>query len=64
METQDSLIRGRRGSSVRLGNWKLIHNFENNDPELFNLKDDIGEMKNRSKSDPEKTKESLGLLVN
>ncbi len=33
-------------SAIRMGDWKLIENFETNDLELYNLKDDIGEVKN------------------
>jgi len=33
-------------SSVRMGDWKLIENFETNTFELYNLKDDISESKN------------------
>lgn len=62
-ETQDTIFRTRPGSSVRLGDWKLIQYFENNDLELYNLKDDIGEKINRATSDPQKIKELLGLLV-
>lgn len=60
--TQDPLFRTRPGSSVRLGDWKLIQYFENNDLELYNLKEDIGEKSNLAQSNPEKTKEMLGLL--
>ena len=28
---------------MRLGDWKLIEYFENNDIELYNLKEDLGE---------------------
>lgn len=62
LECQDALFRTRPGSTVRLGNWKLIQYFENNDLELYNLKEDIGEKNNLAKSNPEKTKELLGLL--
>jgi len=61
-ECQDTIFRTRPGSTIRLGDWKLIQYFENNDLELYNLKDDIGEKINRSKTDPEKTKELLSLL--
>jgi len=61
-ETQDPLFRTRPGSAVRLGEWKLIQYFENNDIELYNLKDDIGEKNNHAESNPEKVKELLGIL--
>lgn len=62
--TQDPLFRTRPGSAIRLGDWKLIQYFENNDIELYNLKDDIAEKNNLAKSNPEKKQELLGLLEN
>ena len=50
------------GSAIRLGEWKLIQYFENNDIELYNLKDDIGEKNNLAGSNPEKVKELLDRL--
>ncbi len=61
-ETQDTVFRTRPGSAIRLGYWKLIQYFENNDIELYNLNDDIGEKTNLAKSNPSKVKELLGLL--
>ncbi|MBT6766836.1 MAG: sulfatase, partial [Prolixibacteraceae bacterium] len=61
-ETQDQIFRTRPGSALRLGDWKLIQYFENNDIELYNLKDDIGENNNLAQSNPEKVKELLGIL--
>jgi arylsulfatase A-like enzyme len=61
-ETQDVLFRTRPGSAIRLGDWKLIQYFENNDIELYNLTDDIGEKNNLAESNPEKVSELLGLL--
>lgn len=61
-ETQDSIFRTRPGSAVRFGDWKLIQYFENNDLELYNLKEDIGEKINMEKSNPLKLNELLGLL--
>ncbi len=60
--TQDSLFRTRPGSAIRLGDWKLIQYFENNDLELYNLKDDIAEKTNLAGSNPEKVKELLNVL--
>jgi arylsulfatase A-like enzyme len=62
IESQDTIFRSRPGSSVRKGDWKLIQYFENNDLELYNLKEDIGEKNNRAKSDQEKTRELLEIL--
>ena len=61
-ECQDTLFRTRPGSSVRFGNWKLIQYFENNDLELYNLQEDIGEKCNLAGINSQKTKELLGLL--
>lgn len=63
-ETQDSIFRTRPGSSIRLGDWKLIQYFENNDLELYNLNEDIGEKNNLSRVRPEKTMELLNILEN
>ena len=60
--TQDPLFRTRPGSAVRLGEWKLIQYFENNDIELYNLKEDIGEVNNLAESNPEKVRELVGIL--
>jgi arylsulfatase A-like enzyme len=61
-ETQDLKFRTRPGSVIRLKEWKLIHYFENNDLELYNLKEDIGEKNNLTKLNPDKTKELLKML--
>jgi len=61
-ETQDPVFRTRPGSAIRLGDWKLIQYFENNDIELYNLKDDIGEKNNLVDLNPEKKQELLAML--
>ncbi len=61
-QTQDPLFRTRPGSAIRKGDWKLIQYFENNDIELYNLKDDVSEKNNLAATHPEKTKEMLELL--
>jgi arylsulfatase A-like enzyme len=38
---------GRPGAAIRNGDWKLLEFYENGRRELFNLKDDIGETRNR-----------------
>ncbi|PWJ54263.1 arylsulfatase A-like enzyme [Dyadobacter jejuensis] len=51
------------GSSVRLGDWKLIQWFEKGrEMELYNLKNDLGENNNLAASNPEKVQELLKLL--
>ena len=52
------------GSAIRYGNWKLIEHFENNKLELFNLKNDEGEMTDLSLNYPEKTQDLLNRLNN
>lgn len=62
LETRDPKFRTRPGSAVRLGDWKLIHYFEDNALELFNLADDIGEQQEISQENPEKTLKLFDLL--
>lgn len=61
-ENRDSLFRTRPGSVVRYKNWKLHYYFENDEVELYNLSDDIGERNNLAKKEPKKTKELLNYL--
>lgn len=42
------------GSAIRMGDWKLIHFYENDNYELYNLKDDISEKNDLSVMYPEK----------
>jgi arylsulfatase A-like enzyme len=50
------------GSAVRLGNFKLIDNFESGKQELYDLGKDLSEINDISASNPEKTKELFDLL--
>jgi len=61
-QTQDRLFRTRPGSVIRYGDWKLIQYFENNDLELYNLQEDIGEVKNLAKIRPDMRDQLLGKL--
>lgn len=61
-ETRDSLFRTRPGSAIRKGDWKLHHYFEDNGLELYNLKDDIGELNNLVDTYTEKRTELLDEL--
>jgi arylsulfatase A-like enzyme len=63
-EDRDSLFRTRPGSVVRYGPWKLHYYFEDNEVELYNLDDDIGERSNLSQSNPQKVEELTGYLSN
>lgn len=48
----DNPAKGPR-SAMRRGDWKIHHLYDENSYELYNLKDDIGESKDLSKSHPE-----------
>lgn len=52
------------GSAIRHGDWKLVQHFESNTVELYNLKNDIGEMDDLSSKFPEKTQDLLNRLNN
>ncbi len=45
------------GCSIRDGDWKLIHFFEDDHLELYNLANDLSETTNLAKTEPEKTRE-------
>jgi len=57
-------LRMRPASAVRAGDWKLLEFYEDGHRELYNVKEDIGEMNDLSKSAPEKEKEMHLLLDN
>ena len=61
-ESQDPIFRTRPGSAIRHGDWKLIHYFENNDIELYNLKYDPSEKNNLAKSYASKADELIAKL--
>jgi len=44
-------------SALRRGDWKIIHRYEDDGYELYNLKEDIGEARDLSKSHPQKLEE-------
>jgi len=52
------------GSAIRHGDWKLVQHFESNTVELYNLKNDIGEMDDLSSKFPKKTQDLLNRLNN
>ena len=52
------------GSAIRHGDWKLVQHFESNTLELYDLKNDIGEMEDLSSKFPEKTQDLLNRLNN
>lgn len=51
-------------ASIRDGDWKLIDFYHFGNVELYNLKDDPGEQRDLSKSNPEHTKQLLEKLHN
>jgi len=50
------------GSALREGDWKLVENVHYETVELFNLRDDLGETRDLSKSNPEVTAQLLAKL--
>lgn len=50
------------GASIRDGDWKLIEFYQLGDVELYNLKNDPGEKRNLSDSQPAKVQELIGKL--
>lgn len=49
-------------SSIRSGDWKLIYYYEDQTMELYNLKNDLGEINELSDSEPVKKEELYGKL--
>jgi arylsulfatase A-like enzyme len=54
---------GTPGSSLRAGDYKLIHFFEDDHLELYNLREDIGEEHNLTRHNPQLTAELAGMLA-
>lgn len=54
---------GRPAGAVRLGDWKLVENFELARLELYNLKEDVGERHDVAKQFPAKQEELHRLLI-
>jgi arylsulfatase A-like enzyme len=61
-EQRDPLFRSRPCSIIRDGDWKLHQYFEDGGLELYNLRDDIGETNDLSKTNPQKTQQLLTRL--
>jgi arylsulfatase A len=53
---------GTPGAYIRDGGWKLIHFFEDDHVEFYDLAEDIGEKRNLSAEKPEKAAELLAKL--
>lgn len=54
--------KNRPGSAIRRGHFKLIKFYDDNSVELYNLRDDLSESKDLSKSMPDKTTELKNKL--
>jgi len=54
---------GNPSSIIRLGNWKLIHYWEDGSDELYNLTKDPGESSNVANQNPVVAKELRGKLL-
>lgn len=54
---------GRPAGAVRVGDWKLVDNFELAQLELYNLKEDVGERQDVAKQFPAKRDELHRLLI-
>ena len=61
-ETHDPIFRTTPVSVVRKGDWKLIQYYETGEVELFNIRKDLSEEQDVSKTYPSKTKEMLNTL--
>lgn len=62
-ESRDLLFRSRPVSVIRLGDWKLIENFEDGVLELYNLKDDVSEKHDLAKENPQMVKKLYKKLL-
>lgn len=50
------------GASIRLGDWKLIEFYHHDKVELYNLKEDLGEQQDLSRTEPEQRDKLLAQL--
>lgn len=55
---------GTPGSAVRLGDDKLIHFYDDDRVELYNLREDLSETRNLARREPKKVKQLRALLDN
>lgn len=51
-------------SAIRQGDWKLVYSIRNGKKELYNLKEDIGELHDLAENNPQKVKQLADLLTN
>jgi len=61
-EQRDPIFRSRPVSVIRKGKWKLLHFFEANENELYDLESDISESKNLASFNPEIVDEFVAEL--
>ncbi len=61
---RDPLFRTRPGTAIRMGDWKMIYYYEDQQVELFNLSKDIGETTNVADTFPEKVQELKQMIDN
>lgn len=47
---------GFPGGAIRMGDWKLIENYEDGSVQLYNLRSDLGERTDRAGTEPERVK--------
>jgi len=50
------------GGAIRVGDYKLLEYFENNTVQLFNLRNDVGEQNDLSKTEPERVSKLRSML--
>jgi arylsulfatase A-like enzyme len=61
----DALFFEHEGNrAIRLGDWKLVSNYPDNEWHLFNMINDRTELNDLSKSQPEKVQKMIGLYQN
>ncbi len=53
---------GFPGGAIRMGDWKLIENYEDGSVQLYNTRDDIGEKKDLASAQAERVKTMRGKL--
>jgi arylsulfatase A-like enzyme len=53
---------GFPGGAVRMGDWKLVENYEDGHVELYNLRDDLSEKHDLASTQPERVKAMRGRL--
>ena len=56
--------RRKMALAVRVGDWKLLSDLDGKSVELYDLDEDVGEMKNRAAEEPEVVEALKGQLIN